>query len=472
MRTFTPVRKRGRRGDARPALTRYACAAAITGALLVLGLLAAGPAFASSVSSVSLSGTSQAGRATNVTWTVGFRTSSLGDLTNNDSITVTFGSAFTVPATPTVALGAGFSQCAVANNSGSGGVVTFKLTGGHCSLPSGTTASLTIAGITNGPAGTYAMSVKTSADTTSASASVTISVGAAAKLAFTTQPSSTATAGSAFGTQPVVKVQDADGNTVATDTSPVTLALTTAPGAALTCASNPVSAGAGVAAFSGCKIDKVGSYTLSATDGSLTSATSTSTAVNAAAAGKLAFVQGPSDAFAGSAMTPAVSVQVQDQFGNAVAASGTSVTLAPSTGTINSGAAATTNAAGLATFNGVTINNTALGLTLTASAGSLSPATSATFNVTVKVTTSTAVLTTSASDTGSGVKSVRYYYCAGYSGTCTNGALVGTATTGPDYSVIWVGQPADGAYRVVTVGADNVDNASGASSPTPVTVAN
>ena len=52
-----------------------------------------------------------------------------------------------------------------------------------------------------------------------------IAAGAAAQLTFTTQPG-TGTGGSALATQPVVAVQDAGGNTVAADTSSVTLALT------------------------------------------------------------------------------------------------------------------------------------------------------------------------------------------------------------------------------------------------------
>ena len=56
-------------------------------------------------------------------------------------------------------------------------------------------------------------------------------VGPAAKLAFTTQPSNSS-GGASCGTQPVVTIQDACGNTVATDTSSVTLAITSGSGTA------------------------------------------------------------------------------------------------------------------------------------------------------------------------------------------------------------------------------------------------
>jgi hypothetical protein len=59
----------------------------------------------------------------------------------------------------------------------------------------------------------------------------------------------------------------------------VKLAIASQPGsgATLSCTANPVTASAGAAAFAGCKITgNSGSYTLKATDGSLTSATSSS----------------------------------------------------------------------------------------------------------------------------------------------------------------------------------------------------
>ena len=58
------------------------------------------------------------------------------------------------------------------------------------------------------------------------SSAFNISVGPAAKLAFTTQPGD-GTAGAALVTQPAVTVQDAGGNTVTTDSSTVTLAIGT-----------------------------------------------------------------------------------------------------------------------------------------------------------------------------------------------------------------------------------------------------
>ncbi len=113
------------------------------------------------------------------------------------------------------------------------------------------------------------------------SSAFTVIVGSAAKLAFTTQPSATATAATAFATQPVVTIQDAGGNTVTASTAAVTLALNVTSGTGtLSCTTNPVLAALGVASFGGCKISAAGTYTLTASSPSLTSATSSSITVS------------------------------------------------------------------------------------------------------------------------------------------------------------------------------------------------
>ena len=89
-----------------------------------------------------------------------------------------------------------------------------------------------------------------------------------------------------------------------------------------------------------------------------------------------------------------------------------------------------------------------------------------------------APLTDTAADPGttaSGVKSVSYYYCAGYTGSCTSstGTLIGTATNAAgNYLVNWTGQPANGQYRLIAVATDNVTNASSPSATIPVRVSN
>ena len=71
----------------------------------------------------------------------------------------------------------------------------------------------------------------------------------------------------------------------------------------------------------------------------------------AGTANKLAFVQGPSNVTADASMSPAVTVQVEDTYGNPVSDSGVLVTLASSPSVTLSGNTATTSGGGLATFS-------------------------------------------------------------------------------------------------------------------------
>lgn len=91
--------------------------------------------------------------------------------------------------------------------------------------------------------------------------------GAPNQLVFTTQPGN-GTAGSPVSRQPVVTVEDAYGNTVATDNDQITVTLSAneySDGST----SATVGAVDGIATFSGLQVDALGSYTLTASDGSL-----------------------------------------------------------------------------------------------------------------------------------------------------------------------------------------------------------
>jgi hypothetical protein len=131
-----------------------------------------------------------------------------------------------------------------------------------------------------------------------------------------------------------------------------------------------------------------GNQTVTATDTTSSSITGTSgtVAVSAAAASKLVFGQQPSNVAVGATITPAVTVRVLDTFGNLVSSDNTDqVTVAlgsnPGSGTLG-GTTTVTVSGGVATFSGLSINNAGTGYTLTAASGSLTGATSASFNVT------------------------------------------------------------------------------------------
>src|SRR5438128_7970346 len=164
-------------------------------------------------------------------------------------------------------------------------------------------------------------------------------VGPAAKLVFTVQPSNAA-AGAAITPAMQVAVQDAQGNTVTTATTSITVAIGTNPASGPLTGTQTVAAVNGVATFSTLSLNTAATgYTLTASATGLTGATSSAFNISAGAAAKLVFTVQPSDAVAGGAITPAVRVAVDDAQGNSVTTATTSITLAigvnPASGTLS-----------------------------------------------------------------------------------------------------------------------------------------
>ena len=94
----------------------------------------------------------------------------------------------------------------------------------------------------------------------------------------------------AYGASTISQVLDAFNNLVTGDTSNVTVAIGTNAGGGTLSGITTVPAVGGIATFSTLSIDKTGTgYTLSAADGSLTSATSTGFNITPAAAHHLGF---------------------------------------------------------------------------------------------------------------------------------------------------------------------------------------
>src|SRR6266516_3156629 len=209
-------------------------------------------------------------------------------------------------------------------------------------------------------------------------------VGPAAKLIFTVQPSNAA-AGAGITPAMQVAVQDAQGNTVTTATTSITLAIGTNPASGILSGTVTVAAVNGVATFSTLSLNMVGTgYTLTATATGLTSATSSAFNISAGAAAKVVFTVQPSTAAAGAAIAPGVQVAVQDAQGNTVTTATTSITLAigtnPASGTL-AGTTTVAAASGVATFSTLSLNAAGTGYTLTAAATSLTGATSGAFNI-------------------------------------------------------------------------------------------
>ncbi len=220
------------------------------------------------------------------------------------------------------------------------------------------------------------------------SSAFNITSGAAAQLAFTTQPVG-GTAGTAWNQQPVVTIQDDLGNTVTSSSANVTLAIGTNNGEGRLSGTTTVSASNGVATFAGLSINKSGKgYTLTASSDGL-SATSSKFDIITGAPTQLAFTTQPGGGTAGTAWNQQPVVTVQDGFGN-TASSSANVTLAiganPGKGSLSGTTAVVSASSGVATFTGLSIEKSGTAYTLTASSNGLEGATSSVFNITHGVT--------------------------------------------------------------------------------------
>jgi len=227
--------------------------------------------------------------------------------------------------------------------------------------------------------GTYTLTATDGLLTQDVSAAFNITPGVASKLVFTAQPPATAQTNSGFGA--AVSVEDAAGNVVTSNTSNVTVALTTAGGATLN-GTKTVAAVNGVATFANLSIDTIGTYTLTATDSTLTAAVSSSILVTPGSATKLAFTVQP-PASAQSNATFSVTVSVEDATGNVVTSDGSSVTVALTTagGATLGGTKTVAAVNGVATFANLSVDKVGT-YTLTASDGLLTPAVSSSFSIT------------------------------------------------------------------------------------------
>ena len=213
----------------------------------------------------------------------------------------------------------------------------------------------------------------------------TIRPALATHLDFTVEPAD-AVAGAAIS--PAVKVAALDRfeNVATLSIHTVSVAIDTDAGGGTLSGTKVTNTSAGVATFSSLRIDKAGSgYTLAATATGLAGATSAPIDILTGAPLKLAFVVQPSNAVAGAAITPAVSVAVQDAAGNVVPTAANSIRVAfaynPSGGTL-SGTKTVSATNGIATFPGLNINRVGTGYKLWASAVGLRGITSTAFNVT------------------------------------------------------------------------------------------
>src|SRR5207245_7166006 len=113
-----------------------------------------------------------------------------------------------------------------------------------------------------------------------------------------------------------VTLQITGGNLVTTPSRPGPAPIPSTPLCRSSCTANPKTAVAGVATFVGCKIDKAGTgYTLTASDGSLASATSATFNITVGPAAKLPLTHQYSNSTGGVSFATQPKVTVQDAGG-------------------------------------------------------------------------------------------------------------------------------------------------------------
>ncbi|HEX5632446.1 MAG TPA: Ig-like domain-containing protein, partial [Gemmatimonadales bacterium] len=225
--------------------------------------------------------------------------------------------------------------------------------------------------------------------TAATSATFDVTSSGVASLVFVQQPPASA-AGVAMSPAPQVEARDALGNRVTTFTQAITLAIDDNPGSGALGGTVTVGAVQGLATFTNVYVSRPGAgYTLLASSGNL-AVTSAAFDVTPGPAGRLVFLTQPSTVVAGSALSPAVQVEVQDGLGNRVTSSTAPITivLGSNPGSATLGGTATVNAvAGVATFGTLSVSAAGTGYTLAASSAGLANATSAAFNVTARPAT-------------------------------------------------------------------------------------
>src|SRR3989441_198664 len=169
-----------------------------------------------------------------------------------------------------------------------------------------------------GSSGSYSLSFGATGLTSVSSGAIALSAGAATQLTLTTPPSATAQSGVALAQQPVVQLQDANGNPVSQ--SGVGVKATENPAGATPTNATATTGATGAATFSGLTLSgSAGSYMVSFGATGLTSVSSGAIALSAGAATQLTLTTPPSaTAQSGVAFAQQPVVQLQDASGNPV----------------------------------------------------------------------------------------------------------------------------------------------------------
>lgn len=228
------------------------------------------------------------------------------------------------------------------------------------------------------------------------SQSFNITVGAASKLAFLTQPGG-GVSGAVWSQQPVVVIRDAYDNLVTTGTFNVSISLTAGTGG-LTGGTTVVST-AGIAAFFNVGASAAGSNkVITASAAGLTSATSNVFTVTPAAPAALAFSTQPGGGASAVPWSTQPVVEIRDSSGNFIDTATNAVTLTLTTGTGNlSGTVTVPAVGGRAVFTNLSMDLVGTDKVLTATAVGLSSVSSNAFTITPGIPQSNSLVSASTS---------------------------------------------------------------------------
>ncbi len=230
----------------------------------------------------------------------------------------------------------------------------------------------------------YTLTATSSGLSSAVSAAFSITAAAPSRMVFTQQPANIV-AGAAFTPPVAVRFQDAFGNPTANATA-VTLAFANDPsGTASLLGTTTVTSVSGLATFSGLSVNRTGTgFTLQASSAVGTPITSVAFNVSPGSASALVITQQPSQTLAGSAITPAVGVEIRDGYGNTVTGSSAQMSVAllnnPGGSTL-SGTTTVNAASGVAFFSTLSLNRSGTGYTLRVSSTGLTSADSAAFDI-------------------------------------------------------------------------------------------
>ncbi|MGE0711503.1 MAG: IPT/TIG domain-containing protein [Planctomycetota bacterium] len=233
----------------------------------------------------------------------------------------------------------------------------------------------------------YTLGFATAGLTSATSVGFDVSPAAPAALAVGIQPGSSVAGANvpAF----LINTVDAFGNVAPVSSINVSLAIQNNPGGATLAGVTSTATVTGSAVFNLVTLNKVGTgYTLLATAPGLTQVITGAFNVTPAAPAALVVKTQPANVPAGSAITPAVVIGVQDAFGNDVTTATNTIAMVISAnpgGSVLGGTLSRAAAGGLATFNDLTLNVTSAGYTLAAISTGLSGTTTAAFSVTPAV---------------------------------------------------------------------------------------